>query len=121
MLIQKESVMIPGFVLSLSDLSPGAKLLYSALCHVSAKTGQDQCSLGQRSMAQWIGQSIRSVQNHLDGLAKAELIQIIPATSTGTASTYRILIKPADPRQRKKSYRKKAQGVARRHQRLPRA
>lgn len=86
-------LVVPDFVLAQPDLKPGAKLLYSALCRCAK--GADHCSPSQKHLALWIGPSLRSVQNHLNGLAEAGLIQVLPGKQSKT-SMYRLLVRPVE-------------------------
>lgn len=104
MLQIREGLVVPGFVLGQPDLNPGAKLVFSILCHVAEEAGQDHCSPNQKSLAAWIGQSRRSVQNHLSELAKAGFIQVSPGEQT-KAATYRILMWPVGQPQQRQEFR----------------
>jgi hypothetical protein len=95
-------LVVPDFVLAQPDLKPGAKLLYSALCRCAE--GADHCSPSQKHLALWIGQSLRSVQNHLNGLAEAGLIQVLPGKESKT-SMYRLLVQPVDACSQQQGFR----------------
>lgn len=95
-------LVIPDFVLARLDLQPGAKLLYSALCRCADEAGD--CSPSQKSLALWIGQSTRSVRNHLIGLAEVGLIQVIPSEQ-GKTPIYRLLIRPVEAQTKRFSCR----------------
>ena len=77
---------LPKTIASSRELSPGAKLVYSALCYFASSTGENQCSPEQVELSSCVGQSRRSIQNHLRDLSAAGLISITPRQKLRTAA-----------------------------------
>jgi len=81
---------MPRTVAGMTTLTPGAKLLYSALCYFASETGTNECSVEHKELSSCVGRTVRSVQNYLRDLSAAGLIRV-SASAQSRIRTYHIL------------------------------
>lgn len=92
----RDGLVVPPFVLGLPNLNQGAKLVYAALCHIAKLAGQDHCAPGQKILSAMLGQSVRSIQNHLIELVRNGFI-IISTGYPGNFAIYQLVVRPVVP------------------------
>lgn len=89
----RDGLVVPPFVLGLPNLNQGAKLVYAALCHITKSAGQNHCAPGQKNLSAMLGQSVRSIQNHLIELARNGFITISTGYP-GDFAIYQLAVRP---------------------------
>src|SRR5258708_32816490 len=80
---------VPNFILTKSDISVGAKLVYAMLLKYT--WDNDACFPGQLKLAEDMGSGERSVRRYLDELEKASLLEIVQRGLTKT-NLYRLFL-----------------------------
>ena len=80
---------VPNFILTLSEVSVGAKLAYAMLLKYA--WADDACFPGQAKLATDMGSGERSVRRYLDELEKAQLLQIVQR-GLGKTNLYRLFL-----------------------------
>src|SRR5580704_13052343 len=80
---------VPNFILTLSEISVGAKLAYAMLLKYA--WADDACFPGQAKLAADMGSGERSVRRYLDELEKAQLLEIVQR-GLGKTNLYRLFL-----------------------------
>ena len=80
---------VPNFILTMKDLSVGAKLAYAMLLKYA--WNNDACFPGQVKLAEDMGAGERSVRTYLQDLERAGLLEIVQR-GLGKTNLYRLYL-----------------------------
>src|SRR5690348_10623829 len=78
---------VPNFILTMTGITPGAKLVYALFLHYAWNKGR--CFPGQETLAKDMGKSVSQVNSFVKELEKAELIEII-RRGLGKTNVYKV-------------------------------